>query len=134
MIIITIHRMQYVIQQKAFEPGNEIFRLTRDFRRIRVRFELIFAAEHIHRNRRQFADRFVQEHEEHETAVNGYIGHAKRIKQTTIFHKQSQQEEQQSHLQDAENQRLEDVLLLICLLYTSPSPRDATLSRMPSSA
>ena len=25
-------------------------------------------------------------------------------------------------------------LSLICLLYTSPSPRDATLSRMPSSA
>ena len=25
-------------------------------------------------------------------------------------------------------------LQLICLLYTSPSPRDATLSRMPSSA
>ena len=27
-----------------------------------------------------------------------------------------------------------DSLLSICLLYTSPSPRDATLSRMPSSA
>ena len=26
------------------------------------------------------------------------------------------------------------VLSMICLLYTSPSPRDATLSRMPSSA
>ena len=26
------------------------------------------------------------------------------------------------------------VLLRVCLLYTSPSPRDATLSRMPSSA
>ena len=25
-------------------------------------------------------------------------------------------------------------LVAICLLYTSPSPRDATLSRMPSSA
>ena len=25
-------------------------------------------------------------------------------------------------------------LRLLCLLYTSPSPRDATLSRMPSSA
>ena len=25
-------------------------------------------------------------------------------------------------------------LVMICLLYTSPSPRDATLSRMPSSA
>ena len=25
-------------------------------------------------------------------------------------------------------------LLATCLLYTSPSPRDATLSRMPSSA
>ena len=28
----------------------------------------------------------------------------------------------------------EKVLATICLLYTSPSPRDATLSRMPSSA
>ena len=27
-----------------------------------------------------------------------------------------------------------DIHLIICLLYTSPSPRDATLSRMPSSA
>ena len=27
-----------------------------------------------------------------------------------------------------------DELLMACLLYTSPSPRDATLSRMPSSA
>ena len=27
-----------------------------------------------------------------------------------------------------------DANLFICLLYTSPSPRDATLSRMPSSA
>ena len=26
------------------------------------------------------------------------------------------------------------VLSVLCLLYTSPSPRDATLSRMPSSA
>ena len=25
-------------------------------------------------------------------------------------------------------------LIIVCLLYTSPSPRDATLSRMPSSA
>ena len=25
-------------------------------------------------------------------------------------------------------------LFMLCLLYTSPSPRDATLSRMPSSA
>ena len=31
--------------------------------------------------------------------------------------------------------RLEEIApLKICLLYTSPSPRDATLSRMPSSA
>ena len=27
-----------------------------------------------------------------------------------------------------------DGLIQFCLLYTSPSPRDATLSRMPSSA
>ena len=32
--------------------------------------------------------------------------------------------------------RLEDAISVChtCLLYTSPSPRDATLSRMPSSA
>ena len=29
---------------------------------------------------------------------------------------------------------LDDTPSTICLLYTSPSPRDATLSRMPSSA
>ena len=28
----------------------------------------------------------------------------------------------------------ENGLAVVCLLYTSPSPRDATLSRMPSSA
>ena len=32
------------------------------------------------------------------------------------------------------NQRLNDNNVDACLLYTSPSPRDATLSRMPSSA
>ena len=30
--------------------------------------------------------------------------------------------------------RLAQTVDLVCLLYTSPSPRDATLSRMPSSA
>ena len=41
------------------------------------------------------------------------------------------------HPNDAEALPVEEVetsLLHICLLYTSPSPRDATLSRMPSSA
>ena len=33
-----------------------------------------------------------------------------------------------------EQEKMEKVLINICLLYTSPSPRDATLSRMPSSA
>ena len=32
------------------------------------------------------------------------------------------------------NQIVEYQLTYTCLLYTSPSPRDATLSRMPSSA
>ena len=29
---------------------------------------------------------------------------------------------------------IEAIMILVCLLYTSPSPRDATLARMPSSA
>ena len=46
----------------------------------------------------------------------------------------------ESHYIDAieaeENGELDDALehARFCLLYTSPSPRDATLSRMPSSA
>jgi len=32
------------------------------------------------------------------------------------------------------NLDMADYHIYICLLYTSPSPRDATLSRMPSSA
>ena len=33
-----------------------------------------------------------------------------------------------------DNDGLIPVITMCCLLYTSPSPRDATLSRMPSSA
>ena len=32
------------------------------------------------------------------------------------------------------NHRIESLILSVCLLYTSPSPRDGLLSRMPSSA
>ena len=32
------------------------------------------------------------------------------------------------------NQKIEDIGFQVCLLYTSPSPRDRTRSRMPSSA
>ena len=35
---------------------------------------------------------------------------------------------------DTDCDNLEPIQFKICLLYTSPSPRDATLSRMPSSA
>ena len=35
---------------------------------------------------------------------------------------------------EARLQQREETKAYICLLYTSPSPRDATLSRMPSSA
>ena len=32
------------------------------------------------------------------------------------------------------NHNLMEMLIMVCLLYTSPSPRDGLLSRMPSSA
>ena len=37
-------------------------------------------------------------------------------------------------LKTAEEKKAFTLLHRLCLLYTSPSPRDATLSRMPSSA
>ena len=39
-----------------------------------------------------------------------------------------------AHAADATGKAIHDVLLEDCLLYTSPSPRDGLLSRMPSSA
>ena len=38
------------------------------------------------------------------------------------------------HLANLDNVNVVKLLSRVCLLYTSPSPRDATLSRMPSSA
>jgi len=38
------------------------------------------------------------------------------------------------HPRELSNEDIRQYLLYLCLLYTSPSPRDATLSRMPSSA
>ena len=47
------------------------------------------------------------------------------------------QDDETPSIRDGINQLMEADTLAghnICLLYTSPSPRDATLSRMPSSA
>ena len=41
----------------------------------------------------------------------------------------------QTHVVQGEQQKLTEIYLVgDCLLYTSPSPRDGLLSRMPSSA
>ena len=40
----------------------------------------------------------------------------------------------EDYINDVKNDDDRSTLYGICLLYTSPSPRDATLSRMPSSA
>ena len=42
--------------------------------------------------------------------------------------------QQMQHQSLRMNNLVNDLLLLSCLLYTSPSPRDRTRSRMPSSA
>ena len=46
--------------------------------------------------------------------------------------KEGAQDQARKTADEAIDQRI--LLIYICLLYTSPSPRDATLSRMPSSA
>ena len=46
-----------------------------------------------------------------------------------------QQAKQQAKKQDSDSDSDDDLAMLLgCLLYTSPSPRDRTRSRMPSSA
>ena len=43
-------------------------------------------------------------------------------------------EHDNANLKDATHKTVTAAAAMGCLLYTSPSPRDATLSRMPSSA
>ena len=52
------------------------------------------------------------------------------------FHKKSTDGSSKCNIFEAEkeNDIVYGAIYKICLLYTSPSPRDATLSRMPSSA
>ena len=54
----------------------------------------------------------------------------------SLCQKEGQLEEAVFYYKQAlnENPNLQQVHYNFCLLYTSPSPRDATLSRMPSSA
>ena len=56
-----------------------------------------------------------------------------RIKMTSISMK-GEKKSSRSRVLSSLEKRYEDGQYNICLLYTSPSPRDATLSRMPSSA
>ena len=52
----------------------------------------------------------------------------------TEFQTRSGTSTRQGNLREYHCQRFQGLVNRICLLYTSPSPRDATLSRMPSSA
>ena len=51
-----------------------------------------------------------------------------------IRRRQTEGETVEDQLKKRERATDKIALVNICLLYTSPSPRDATLSRMPSSA
>ena len=58
------------------------------------------------------------------------------IKSTTKAQQGLYEYDAVSRLRDSQlgGDKVHDIANYICLLYTSPSPRDATLSRMPSSA
>ena len=56
------------------------------------------------------------------------------VKKGVAFIKASGKEKGYAEISNKAGQFKKEDLYLVCLLYTSPSPRDATLSRMPSSA
>ena len=82
-------------------------------------------------------------------SMDEYIDECKRFRDEKFPVDNSRSDHEKNHLVDINNnlsnfvrnsilimvkQKGEIERLNICLLYTSPSPRDATLSRMPSSA
>ena len=62
--------------------------------------------------------------------IKGPIPLPTRIERYTVLRSPHIDKKSREQFESRTHKRLID----ICLLYTSPSPRDATLSRMPSSA
>ena len=74
------------------------------------------------------------------TRVKRLSGDVDKVKDDVEKHKNNITESEaliekyNKQMDNVKNNREYDALSKDCLLYTSPSPRDATLSRMPSSA
>ena len=66
----------------------------------------------------------------------GTIGHVDHGKTTltAAITKQFGDFKAYDQIDNAPEEKARGITISTCLLYTSPSPRDATLSRMPSSA
>ena len=64
------------------------------------------------------------------------IDQLKQLYSMNVFQLQALQKEltEQRRLNDQQSRYYQNVINNFCLLYTSPSPRDGLLSRMPSSA
>ena len=68
-------------------------------------------------------------------AVKSALRNKEREEELNAWKKYEQEEEQRkAQKKKDEERRIQSMLLEDCLLYTSPSPRDGLLSRMPSSA
>ena len=71
-----------------------------------------------------------------QTGTSGHVNHEPGSTLSSTFEKLAILFSAAEQVLDCETETIVLRLLLAngCLLYTSPSPRDATLSRMPSSA
>ena len=80
---------------------------------------------------------FAQDYEQNK---NGMSEDTRKRKETDLMERQQNYEkkayEAQTSLQQKEQELLQQIMIKVntCLLYTSPSPRDLSTSRMPSSA
>ena len=78
--------------------------------------------------------RGVTSHAKHKKVLKAVKGQWGRRKNTIRVAKQAMEKAMQYAYRDRRAKKRDFRSLWICLLYTSPSPRDGLLSRMPSSA
>ena len=123
---------QVRLQVRDLNTQNQLFKAENEADVTELKIKAVLYEAQLNNNvkiitqeRKQFDAQLAKERDHHE---------AQLAKEREQYESQSAKEREQYEVLLTNEREVSKSCLQTCLLYTSPSPRDATLSRMPSSA